>query len=250
MKLKLTSISRLAISCLMLVALSFEIHGQRTSSYSPKSGVVDSCETVTIMGAVRTPSRFEFTENVHLNEVIACAGGLTDIAGRNVQVLHVGASPSCGKSGDANKLNLLTQHSVAGVMRGEELSNPVVEAGDLIVVQELEPVYVIGNVAKPQMIQPKEPITLTRAIELAGGVTREGKSAPIRIIRQSVGSSGQTISMVDLKSIKKHLAVDPILQPFDIVEVSREPQGDMPRCVIFSSPDLPLRGMCRIGLTE
>jgi polysaccharide export outer membrane protein len=198
---------------------------------------------VVIVGAVRTPSRFEFRENVHLNELIACAGGLTDTAGKYLQIVNYGG-PTCSSSGgDVFKLNI---HSLAAVLRRDEESNLAVRGGDIIVVLESEPIYVTGYVVRPQPVSSNGPITLTQAMALAGGVTKYGKTDRIRIYRQAVGASDHTVITVDLKAITKRRAVDFVLQPFDVVDVPGRHHGDR---LLISGPfepfkELPIRPIC------
>jgi protein involved in polysaccharide export with SLBB domain len=252
MEQRRTSIGRLLMSSLLFVALSHIVHGQQSLSVN-WLGPPDLCRSVLVFGAVRAPSRFEFRKNVRLSELIACAGGLTDNAGKYAQILHAGQWESCSKSGDSSKQTRPTGttesyypelYSLAAVASSAEKSNPVVQAGDIIVVLELDPVYITGDVVAPQAIYLKGTLTLTQAIATAGGLTR-GKTDGIRIIRQTPGYSGRTEIIVDLKAIRKRRAEDPVLQPFDIVEVPEKLRGDRVwGRVIGIDPVLPLRAVC------
>ena len=244
MEQKHTSIRRLLMSSLMFLALALAVHGQQNPSGSSRSEAADPCKRVVIIGAVHTPSRFEFRENVHLKELIACAGGLADTAGKYLQILNYGG-PSCQPSGgDVAKMPI---YSLAAIARGDEESNLAVRGGDIIVVFESDPIYVTGYVVSPLPISSPGPITLTQAIAIAGGVTKYSKTDRIRIYRQAVGSSDVTVVTVDLKAITKGRAVDPVLQPFDIVDVPGKGNGDGDR--LWGRPiepfkALPLRPIC------
>lgn len=239
---------------LLFMALAAAVPGQQNPSDSSKSGSASPCQRLAIIGAVNTPSRFEFRKNVRLNRVIECVGGLTDKAGKNVQIVHAGEDASCHKSEEVNRDKRrrpelsntnVDFYSLAAVMRGEEGSNPALRAGDIVVVLESEPVYVVGNVVQPQAILPEGTITLTQAIARAGGVTKYSKTDRIRIIRQTVGSSERTVITIDLKAITRHRALDLILQPFDIIDVPGKRDGwpfPLGRVDIFK--DLPLRPIC------
>lgn len=162
---------------------------------------------VVVFGAVRAPARLELRRQVRLAEVLAMAGGLTNRASRTVKVTHAD-SDSPGKS---------CTYVLSEVLRREETANPNVEAGDIVFVAELDPIYVIGRVLTQSEIYPKEPLTLTQAIKLAGGARRDAQISRVVIYRHQKGISFSI--RADLVAIRKHLAEDPLLQPYDIVEV-------------------------------
>jgi polysaccharide export outer membrane protein len=107
-------------------------------------------------------------------------------------------------------------------MRGEEKANPYVEPGDIVTLPEADQVYVIGNVYSPKTLPLKEPITVSRAVAMAGGPLRDSKTDRVHIVRQQQG--GEAEIFVDLKAIARKQATDVLLQPNDIVEV-RESTG-------------------------
>ncbi|MGB9180383.1 MAG: SLBB domain-containing protein, partial [Pyrinomonadaceae bacterium] len=103
------------------------------------------------------------------------------------------------------------------VMKGD--TNPVIQPGDIITVPEADQIYVVGNVLTPKTIPLREPITVSRAIAMAGGVLRDTKSDKIRIVRQEPGSATKQEIYVDLKAIEKKKSEDIALQANDIVDV-------------------------------
>jgi polysaccharide export outer membrane protein len=102
---------------------------------------------------------------------------------------------------------------------GDPKSNPFLEPGDIVTLPEADQVYVVGNVLMPLTIPLKEPISLSRAIAMAGGTRQDTKKDKIRILRQTPGSSSKEEVIVDLAAIEKKRAEDPMLQPNDIVDV-------------------------------
>jgi len=168
-----------------------------------KPCIVAPC--VVVFGAVRAPARLELRRPVRLAEVFAMAGGLTNRASGTVKVTHADSdSPTY-------------RYVLSEVLRRDETANPYVEAGDMIYVTELDPIYVIGTVLSQREIYPKDPMTLTQAINLAGGARRNAQISRVVIYRHERGF-GFSIR-ADLVAIGKHQADDPILQPYDIVEV-------------------------------
>ena len=84
---------------------------------------------------------------------------------------------------------------------------------------EADQVYVVGNVFTPMTIALKEPITLTRAIAMAGGLKQDSKKEKVRVVRQEAGSMTKKEIIVDLSAIEKKRADDVALLPNDIVDV-------------------------------
>jgi polysaccharide export outer membrane protein len=102
---------------------------------------------------------------------------------------------------------------------GVPAANPLVRPGDIISVLEAEQVYVVGNVINPTAIPLKEPITVSKAIAMAGGTGQDTKKDRVRVIRQQPGSTVKQEIFVDLKAIEKRQAEDIALQANDIVDV-------------------------------
>ncbi len=176
-------------------------------------------QPVAVIGAVRLPSRFQLTRRVRLLELLTFAGGLADNAGRLIQVVHTGTGASCDAPVENAATSGLDNYKLSETLKGEDLANPFVQPGDVISVPEAEQVFVVGNVIRPSAIPLKEPITVTRAIAMAGGVMPDTKKDRVRIVRQTAGATAKTEIFVDLKAIDKQQAEDVMLLAGDIVDV-------------------------------
>jgi polysaccharide export outer membrane protein len=104
-------------------------------------------------------------------------------------------------------------------MQGLPSANPFVEPGDIITLPEADQIYVVGNVFTPLTIPLKEPITLSRAVAMAGGVKQDTKKNQVRIVRQEPGTATRREIVVDLSAIEKKHADDIALLPNDIIDV-------------------------------
>jgi polysaccharide export outer membrane protein len=104
-------------------------------------------------------------------------------------------------------------------LQGIPRANPYIEPGDVITLPEANQVYVVGNVFTPVTIPLKEPITLSRAVAMAGGVKQDSKKDKVRIVRQDPGTSTSKEILVDLSAIEKKQAEDIALMPNDIIDV-------------------------------
>lgn len=177
---------------------------------------------VAVLGAVAAPGRFQLQRRVRLLELLSFAGGPTERAGRNIQVVHSAAPLKCGaaeaESASAGEASAVSSFRLSETLLGAAAANPFVSPGDIVTITEAEQAYVVGNVLKPSMIPLKERVTVSQALAMAGGVLPDTQSERVRIVRQSPGGA-KTEIIVDLKAINRRRAEDVALQANDIVEV-------------------------------
>jgi len=174
---------------------------------------------VAIIGAVDDQSRFELQRRVRLLELLTYAKGPSAKAGQTINVVHGQMSSLCHDA-DAEDLNrTFSSYHLSDTLRGDPNANPYLDGGDIVTLPEADQVYVVGNVFTPITIALKEPVTLSSAIAMAGGLRQDTKKDKIRIVRQEPGSTTKKEIIVDLYAIEKHNAEDPALQPNDIIDV-------------------------------
>jgi polysaccharide export outer membrane protein len=178
---------------------------------------------VAVIGAVNSPGQFRLQRQVRLLELLSAAGGPSNAAGRVINIIHTGGPDLCSAEGKAEA----PIASVAGLgvlrldetMKGTEGSNPFVKPGDIISLPEADQVFVYGHVNSPRAIPLKDkPITISRAVAIAGGPARDARTSKVRIIRQGNGEDKHEI-IVDLGAIEKRRMPDILLMPNDIVDV-------------------------------
>lgn len=179
-------------------------------------------EPVAVLGAVRAPSRFQLQRRVRLLELLTFVNGPTDNAGRTVQVVHTAPRVACDGS-PARDLesaaSSIDSYMLSDTLRGDEKSNPYVQPGDVVSIAIADQVYVIGNVVRPTAIALTEPMTVSRAIAMAGGTAIDTKKTDIRLIRQTPGTTDKTEIRIDLEAINRHKAEDIVLVANDIIDV-------------------------------
>lgn len=177
-------------------------------------------QPVAVIGAVRSPAQFKLQRPVRLSELLSFAGGPSETAGQNVQVVHAGGPSLCEKPSNANPEDTsgFVSYRLVDTLHAVPEANPFVRPGDLVQVPNADQVYVIGNVLRPLAIPLKEPLTVSKAIAIAGGTAPSTKKDKVKIIRQLPGSGKEEIN-VDLKAIQKNQAEDVALLPNDIVDV-------------------------------
>ena len=129
-------------------------------------------------------------------------------------VLPSASDPSAEKSTDQ-----IDYYNLKETARGEEKSNPYVRPGDVVYIAAADQAFVIGNVVHPTSIALTEPVTVSRAIAMAGGTAVDTKKNEIHIIRQTPGTTEKKEILVDLEAVNRHKAEDIILVANDVVEV-------------------------------
>lgn len=191
---------------------------------------------VTIYGEVKQQQQFELRRETRLLEIISSAGGVTEEAGGLVQVFRTRA-PLCNDATEDNKWKAeqgdglevpSRMFSLMSVKQGRDEANPVILPGDIIVVQKASPVYFTGEVRQTQGVYIKNgSLSLSQALAMVGGVSREAKTKDIKIYRLKSNSSDREVIAVNYDQIKKGEQKDVMLQPYDIVEVDKTKKSVM-----------------------
>lgn len=174
---------------------------------------------VAIIGAVNEQSRFELQRRVRLLELLTYAKGPSAKAGQTINIVHSTTSSPCKHPDDTDTATAFASYKLSDVLQGDPKSNPYLEAGDIVTLPEADQVYVVGNVFMPLTISLKEPITLTRAIAMAGGLKQDTRKDKIRVLRQEPGTTIRKEITVDLYAIEKKSSEDLALAPNDIIDV-------------------------------
>ncbi len=186
---------------------------------------------VELLGSVKNPQRFQIKRPVYLNELLILAGGLTENASGDVQIFRPAKLGCVSKKSEIENSNDLNQTNetkiitlkIAELLKGKKEGNPQIYNGDLITILSAEPIYVIGGVRNPKQIPVRSTLSLLRAIDSAGGISKDAQSNKIVIYRRQDGKTN--IIEADLEKIKNNIAEDIMLKPFDIVEVGQKSGG-------------------------
>ncbi|MBV9216599.1 MAG: SLBB domain-containing protein [Acidobacteria bacterium] len=168
-------------------------------------------------GAVRTPTRFSLKRNASLRELIVLAGGFTDDASGEISIYRSSTS-SCSSKSPGDNGSQAMAIKVSDLLKGDLNANPQILSGDLITVEKALPVYVIGAVNNPRPVFTREKMTVSRAVESAGGLTKEAEETRVTIFRKN-GTETSLIE-IDLDKVKRGETDDAVLKPFDIIDVA------------------------------
>jgi polysaccharide export outer membrane protein len=168
---------------------------------------------VAVSGAVKKPGSYEMLGRKTLLEMLSVAGGLDRDLSREIVIFRRESDESTRRIPvDLERL----------VYEADPELNLTVEPGDIIYVPTVEKVriFVSGAVRNPDLyeVPRSEPVTVLKAITLAGGTTERAAQKRVQILRTDPGGSRKTF-YVNLKHVKHGKVEDPILQRDDLVLV-------------------------------
>jgi polysaccharide export outer membrane protein len=231
--------------------LAKEIAGKYTKFYrNPQVDVFIKeykSKQVAIIGAVNEQSRFELQRRIRLLELLTYAKGPGPKAGQTINIVHSPPALTCQKpaGGPEDPTTAFASYKLSETLQGLPAANPWIEPGDIITLPEADQAYVVGNVFTPLTIPLREPVTISRAIAMAGGLRQDSKKDKVRIVRQEPGTSTKRELIVDLSAIEKKRAEDVALMANDIVDVPTSTGKSLLRSllgtVVPSVAQLPIR---------
>lgn len=166
-------------------------------------------QDISILGEVAHPGVYPYGEHHSLLDLVAAAGGLSPIAGREITVY---------RRDDPQREHPLTVE-LAAAYKG--VTNLELAAGDTVIVRKAALVYVVGDVARPGgfPLDPSEKLTAVQAMSLAWGAGQYAGLSKARLIRQS--ENGRTQIALDLKRILDGQDTDVVMQDRDILYIPR-----------------------------
>ena len=119
-------------------------------------------QRVTLMGQFKKPGTFDLPTKMHLMDVMALGGGLTEQAGRTAQVRRIGSAA------DAPDTILVDLDRM--IREGHSELNIEINGGDVIFVPEAGVYFVDGAVRKPGAYSINRSTKLFEALAQAGGL--------------------------------------------------------------------------------
>ncbi len=168
---------------------------------------------IAVSGAVKKPDTYEMLGRKTLLEMLSMAGGLDKDLGKEIIIFRPAAD------GSTERIPLDLQQLVYAA---DPRLNLTVEPGDIIYVPTVEKVriFVTGAVKQPDVyeVPHDEPLTVLKAVTLAGGTTDRAARKRVQIMRSD--PEGKRVTLyADLRKIQRGKAEDPLLQKGDIVLV-------------------------------
>lgn len=166
-------------------------------------------QPISIVGAVKEPGVYQLRGRRRLVDVLALAGGFTEMAGESITI---------AREGDPGRE---LEVSIRGLLRpgASEDDNPFVEPRDVVRVAAAGVVYVLGAVKKAGgfPIRDQEPMTVLSAVSLAEGQVGTASLQNARVIRGR-GPAKREIPL-RVRDILRGRAPDAVLEANDILYI-------------------------------
>ena len=145
-----------------------------------------SAKNITVLGEVKLPGTFPVLGSRPLSDVLAMAGGVTELAGDEIDVHRADQDPAV-----VEKIEY--RHSLGD----SSISKMKIYPGDVVSVERTGIVYVLGSVLRPggYPMQEGGRLNVSEALALAMGPTPDAKTNSIRILRKLSDGSIQIISL-------------------------------------------------------
>ncbi|MGH7792117.1 MAG: SLBB domain-containing protein, partial [Thermodesulfobacteriota bacterium] len=162
---------------------------------------------VAVVGAVKNAGSFDLLGNGRVLDALAAAGGLSEDAGKLVYISRQGEDGQTEI--DLNQL----------LIKGDAQLNLPVSMGDTLFVPEAGVYYVNGAVTRPGTFTLKEDVSVSQAVEIAGGLATGAKASDIKLLRFKDGQ--RQIVPIDYKAIERGEQEDLALQDQDVLFVDK-----------------------------
>jgi polysaccharide biosynthesis/export protein len=172
-----------------------------------------------MLGAVNKPGLFSIDGPTRILDALALAGGLgrRDINGRSV------AAGDLSRAVFVRGRRVIPVDFSAVVAGRAPHHNILLRAADYMYVPPLETrqVYVLGEVAKPRVLQLERPIPLVEVLAAAGGLKKDAREGAVKVIRGSLARP--EVIDVSVDKLMEGKALDVLVRGGDIVYVPTHP---------------------------
>jgi polysaccharide export outer membrane protein len=165
-------------------------------------------QRVSVLGQVAKPGTYAITAPRTLLDLLAMAGGLTQLADRHIMVER---SPGAKQREEEVFLSNRADDAL--------MANVMIDPGDTILVPKAGIVYVVGDVGRPggYTMQNESRMTVLQAIALAAGVNRTANEKQARVIHNVNGQYDE--EALPLREIERGDAPDELLQANDVIYI-------------------------------
>ncbi len=160
---------------------------------------------VSVLGEVKKPGIYTTMGLHRLNDYISLSEGLTPQAGTRVSIVHRAAPDQT------------TSVTISNTGKPTAGSNPLIEAGDTILVPKAGEVYIVGDVVRPgqYLMNHDEQLTIMQALALAQGPNRTAMLTHAVIVRKT--ESGRKEIPVNVQAVLAMKSTDITLLDNDIL---------------------------------
>jgi len=166
-------------------------------------------QSVAILGQVKMPGAYPITAPRSVIDMIATAGGLTDVADRHITIER--------QSDPSKRVEFFLSNNSTDALN----NNTLVYPGDKVIIPKAGLVYVLGDVKTPGgyvMNNNNSQLTVLQAVAAAGGTNHSAVPSHSRLISRN-GTAGFKDKELQLSAMQKGKQPDIALEPGDIVYV-------------------------------
>jgi len=167
-------------------------------------------QRVTVQGVVKKAGLYDFQGQATLLQAISMGGGL-DVKADERAVKVIRQLPG-------NKTETFVYDLLA--IRKNNAPNPILKGGDVVVVEEAEPITVEGAVVKAGIFYLSGNTSLMQVISQAGGLHDLADPSTIKVFSTQKNNKNAALEY-DLEKIRDGKMVDPMLHAGDVVVVER-----------------------------
>ena len=177
-------------------------------------------QPVSLIGAVKVPGIYQIKGRKFLLDMLAMAQGIDQSAGSIIQVVRSKSVVGEFSNQDSDAGETLTIGIEDLFENGKTELNIPIFAVDVIIVLRAGSVFVVGEVVRPNefVLRNGKNITVSQAVALANGFTKEAKKSDCIIVRYHRDGTKEEIP-VDTGKVLRGDAVDVPMLPNDILFV-------------------------------
>lgn len=209
----LSLLGKVEVSGLTAQELEKKLAGLLDQQYTKAAHVtvfIREYQKVSVLGAVGRPGMYELVGPTTLLQIIAQAGGLTNMAMKDITIYRQ------GPDGQETRISVTIEDGQPGL-------NIELRPKDVVMIpldQTLN-VFVYGEVRTPGVVSflASKKITLLQAIAQAGGTTEWAKRSKVVVKRKEKKSGKEITIKVNLKTLLSNKQADIYLEEGDVVIV-------------------------------
>lgn len=189
---------------------------------------------ITMMGALKKPGAYDYYANMSLMDVLAMAEGLSDAAGRTVQIRRKAENRTGSLVIDLDQM----------IKDGRQDLNVGIKGGDVVYVPEAGSVYVDGAVRRAGAYPIRRDMSVQEAVVAAGGLESFADVKDVKLVRY-LGKGKREVARLSLEDMRSHEAHQLKVRDRDVIFVESSAAG-----IFFQGVGLTLgTGIFGIGYT-
>ncbi|HTZ59987.1 MAG TPA: polysaccharide biosynthesis/export family protein [Acidobacteriaceae bacterium] len=165
-------------------------------------------QNASVMGQVQKPGIYEIDTARKVVEVLALAGGLTDVADRHITIQRAGTAQQ------------KVEYYYSNTPQAALADDPLVYPGDTVIVPKAAVVYVLGDVSKPggyPISTNNSKMTVLQAIALAGYANHTAAIGKSKLVRET--AAGVQEINLEVGAMQKGKKPDVALLPDDVIYI-------------------------------